>query len=69
VPRLSFKKANARRIDLIHKKHREGLTPEEQAEYERVAAFVGDWINKRHPIDDTHLREVLARLGLDWDEP
>jgi hypothetical protein len=64
MPRLSFKKANARRHELIDKMLGGGLTPEERAEYEKVDRFCGEWIEKRYPLDWTPIRETKARLGL-----
>ena len=74
MPRLSFKKANARRHELIDKKYRVGeeLTEAEAAELERLQEFCGEWIDKRHPSPYpamiAKMEAVLKELGVSVDD-
>jgi hypothetical protein len=44
---------NRRRAELIHKKHRQGLTPEEQTEYERLQALSRAALDQSFPRPGT----------------
>ena len=52
---------NRRRFELIQKKHREGLSPEEQAEYERLQGRTAAALAKAFP-PDAAFSERLARI-------
>jgi hypothetical protein len=54
-----FDAKNQRRVELIHKKHLGGgLTVEEDVELETLQKWVGDYVNKRHPIDFSVIEEL-----------
>ena len=56
---------NRRRSELIHKKNRQGLTPDEQAEFERLQRLCLSAIRERFPppaIDEDGLERLRESL-------
>jgi hypothetical protein len=57
VDQFRFERRNQRRIELIHRQTREGLTPSEEAELDQLRGEVRQYVDARHP------RPVLAGPG------
>ena len=54
---------NDRRIDLILKRHTDGLTDDEKEELARLQKGADEYLEKHHPRDFSRLEELEARLG------
>ncbi len=65
-----FDRKHSRRLALIEKRSREGLSPLEASELASLQAEVGAYLNARFPPPPLNwelLRELNARLGLPLD--
>ena len=60
-----FRAKNDRRVDLLEKMHREGLSVKEQSELEKVQAETRAWVDARHPLPpiDPRILELLREYG------
>jgi len=65
APKISeeWRRKNARRIDLIHKKNRDGLTDEEMAEFKTLQQGLFAYLETLYPRPplDLEKMEALAR--------
>lgn len=55
---------NLQRVALTRKKNREGLTPEENAEFEQFQSLFRKALEIHYPaaVDDDHLEQIEARV-------
>jgi hypothetical protein len=62
ISKKEFKRINPRRCELICKKHRDGLTEEEEVELNHLEEITSKHMQNYYPRDTTELDAQLKRI-------